>query len=423
MMNAVTNSLLLRDAAVVWHPFSQVGRAQPLLPVVGADGAHLILEDGRRILDGVSSWWCNLHGHSHPSIVQAIAEQAATLDHVLFGGCTHPPAVALAEKIVSALPMPAGKVFFSDNGSTAVEVALKISVQRWRNRGQNRAKIYALENAYHGDTFGAMAVGARGIFSAPFEELLFQVDRFPIEANDEALHRFELGCKSGEVAAFIFEPLVQGAGGFNIYPQSLLDQYLSLCHSYGVVTIADEVMTGFGRIGPLFVSSDLHTTPDIICLSKGLTGGSLPLAATVCRGEIFEDFISKDHSRTFFHGHTFTANPIACAAALASWTLSTSAECTDARQRIHQAHTEFISRLGERGRVSKVRAAGTVLALQLRTEQDHDYLDPIGEKVSRECVAAGVLLRPLGDVLYFMPPYCTTESDLLKTHMIIEQYV
>lgn len=414
-------TLLHRDAATIWHPFTQVGRSAPPLPVVSAKGAYLYLDDGRKVLDGISSWWCNLHGHSHPEIVSAIAEQANTLDHVLFGGCTHPPAINLAEKLLSVIPMKNGKVFFSDNGSTAVEVALKIALQRWRNRGERRVKIFALENAYHGDTFGAMAVGARGVFSAPFEDLLFEVERLPVYHNERALDYFTRTCQSGTVAACIFEPLVQGAGGFIMYPQSVLEEYINISQRYGVLTIADEVMTGFGRTGPLFVSTQLSKLPDLICLSKGLTGGSLPLAVTLCSEEIFDDFISKDHSKTFFHGHTFTANPIACAAALASWKISTSVECTESRERIRSSHSSFVKSLGVIAEGLQARVAGTILALNLRKRTGSDYNDPIGEKVAQQCLQRGILLRPLGDVLYFMPPYCVTERDLSEAYLTIQE--
>jgi adenosylmethionine-8-amino-7-oxononanoate aminotransferase len=393
------------------------------LPVVSAKGAYLHLEDGRKILDGISSWWCNLHGHSHHEIVSAISKQAGTLDHVLFGGCTHPPAVELAEKIQLGLGIKCGKVFYSDNGSTAVEVALKIALQRWKNRGDTRIKIFALENAYHGDTFGAMAVGARGVFSAPFDDLLFAVERLPVHRDERALDGYLRACKSGTVAAFIFEPLVQGAGGFVMYPQSVLEEYLKISRQYGVITIADEVMTGFGRTGTLFVSSCLATFPDLICLSKGLTGGSLPLAATVCREEIFQDFISTDHSKTFFHGHTYTANPIACAAALASWNLSTNPACSEARERIQSRHRSFVQSLGEKAEEMQARVAGTILALNIRNQTECDYKDPIGEKVAQHCLSRGVLLRPLGDVLYFMPPYCVTDEELTLVYSVVRELI
>ena len=421
-------SLLERDRDCIWHPFTQVGRSPTLISVLAARGAALYLDGERTVVDGISSWWCNLHGHGEPSIAHAIAEQVSILDHVLFGGCTHEPAVQLAERLLPLLPPNQGKVFYSDNGSTATEVAIKISIQRWRNKGQKRNKIIALEGAYHGDTFGAMSVSGRGIFSAPFNDHLLAVEHLPVHGDEKALARaitkLESLCQSGEVAAFIFEPLVQGAGGFVMYNHQILERYLDVCTRYEVLTIADEVMTGFGRTGPLFVSNTLTNPPDMICLSKGLTGGTLPLAVTTCTNELFNDFISPDHSKTFFHGHTYTANPIACAAALASLTLTVSERCTNQREEIANCHQEFISQNRQLLKNTDARALGTILALEIPTESKEQserggYTDPIGERVARFCIDRGVLLRPLGATLYVMPPYCIQEDELSKIYSVI----
>jgi len=408
--------LIERDRAVIWHPFTQSGMEQDMLPVARAKGASLYLNSGEELLDGISSWWCNLHGHGHPAIVEAARRQCEQLDHVLFAGCTHEPAVKLAERLLQKVPGQLRKVFYSDNGSTAVEVALKMAVQWWYNRGAQRSTIVALENSYHGDTFGAMAAGARGLFTKPFDSMLFQVKHIGTAGSDSDLTRLDVLCRRKEVAAFIFEPRVQGAGGMCMYSADALNQYLAICKEHGVLCIADEVMTGFGRTGPLFASAELCPAPDIICLSKGLTNGSVPLAVTACSQEIFEGFISNDHSRTFFHGHTYTGNPIAAAIALASLELTLSEECSSARARIHNAHTECARALRTIAGVNDVRLTGTILAFDLYDPGSGGYTSSIRNVAMKLFRDRGVLLRPLGNTFYCMPPYCITEEQLARIH-------
>lgn len=412
----MNSDLIARDARCVWHPFTQVELADPPLPVVAARGTKLILHDGTELIDGISSWWCNTHGHGHPELVRAAANQMATLDHVIFAGFTHEPAIALAEELVEVLPHRFDKVFFTDNGSSAVEVALKMAVQYWHNQGQYRTRIIALEHSYHGDTFGAMAAGARGIFAAPFEEMLFRVDRLSAEGTEQDLALCRELCESGQIAAFIFEPKVQGAGGMRVYPSAVLDSYMDILRTYGVVCIADEVMTGFGRTGPLFASSELRNAPDIICLSKGLTGGTLPLAVTACRNEIFDAFRSPDHSRTFFHGHTYTANPIACSVARASLALTLNPKCEARRREIEQSHTDFLARLEDFSHLSDPRVAGTIVAFTIRDSTIRGYTSSVSQRALRFFRERGVLLRPLGNVVYFMPPYCISGEELGVTY-------
>lgn len=394
---------------------------EPLL-ITAAKGTKLILDDGRELIDGISSWWCNIHGHGHPALVEAASRQFSTLDHVLFAGCTHEPAITLAEGILAALPKGFSKVFFSDNGSTAVEAAIKLAVQYWSNQGKRRHRIIALTDSYHGDTFGAMAAGARGIFSAPFDMMLFEVDRVSTQRNVDEIDRFERMCAEQQVAAFIFEPSIQGAGGMIMYDNAVLDQYREICRKYEVLTIADEVMTGFGRTGPLFASSTLTTPPDIVCLSKALTSGSLPLALTICSERVAEAFISPDHSRTFFHGHTYTANPIACAVANASLALTLSNECSAARITIEKAHTRYAESLRGYSAVENVRVRGTILAFDVRTGDQTGYTSTISRSAGAYFRARGVLLRPLGNVVYFMPPYCVTDSELNLVHTVIDEF-
>jgi adenosylmethionine-8-amino-7-oxononanoate aminotransferase len=389
------------------------------LVVTRASGARLILDTGEELLDGISSWWCNIHGHGHPALIEAATQQFSTLDHVLFAGCTHEPAVLLAEQLLAILPGPLSKVFYSDNGSTAVEVALKLAVQFWYNRGEHRGIIIALQDSYHGDTFGAMAAGARGLFSKPFEEMLFGVERVSTKATASDLEHLEQLCQSGSVAAFIFEPCVQGAGGMVMYDHSVLDAYIAICRRYNVIVIADEVMTGFGRTGPLFASSLLAIKPDLICLSKALTNGSIPLAVTACSEDIFQAFVSNDYSRTFFHGHTFTANPIGCAIALASLSLTLAPECAESRLRIERAHLKCAEQLTLLPRARNVRVTGTILAFDYEDQGGHGYTSSVRDRALTFFRSRGILLRPLGNVVYCMPPYCVTDSDLATIHKAI----
>lgn len=417
------SSLVTRDKAVIWHPYTQPGFGLEPLPVIAAAGSYLKLEDGSEILDAISSWWCCLHGHGHPALKRAVTEQFEKLDHVIFAGVTHEPGVQLAERLCQVVPHAFQRVFFSDNGSTAIEVALKIAVQRARNRGEHRVKFLALEGGYHGDTFGAMAVGGRSIFSAPFDEMLLSVEYLSIAGSARDLERAEAACRNGDVAAFIFEPLVQGAGGMRMYDAALLDRYCALVQKYGVLCVADEVMTGFGRTGELFASAEMNVSPDIICLSKGLTSGTLPLAVTMCRDDVYQDFISDDHSRTFFHGHTYTANPLACAVALASLELTTSVECVEARQRIASSHQAFISRLGALNEVDAPRMKGTIAAFDLRTKEGAGYKNTMAQKAKELAIRTGALIRPLGNVVYCMPPYCFSETELSMTYDAMLEFV
>lgn len=418
------SNLTSRDELVVWHPFTQSGMQQPeLLEVHSASGAQIRLSDGRSLIDGISSWWCNAHGHCHPKLVAALTQQARVLDHVLFAGCTHEPAVALAEGLLKVLPPSLSRIFYSDNGSTAVEVALKIAVQYWRNQGERRTRFVALTDAYHGDTFGAMAAGERGIFSAPFEEMMFQVERLSIVGGDDEAARCAELAASGDVAGFIFEPGVQGAGGMKMYCPQIVDRYIAEFQKAGVPCIADEVMTGFGRTGPLFVSTVLRNAPDIICLSKALTGGMLPLAVTAVSKKICELFVSHDHSRTFFHGHTFTANPLACAVGLASLELSCSQECEGQRIHIEQRHRECARELSTIEGVVNPRVAGTILAFDLDVpDGTSGYTASIAHEARNFFSARGVLIRPLGNVLYFMPPYCITDSELDAAYLALRSF-
>ncbi|MEL6537929.1 MAG: adenosylmethionine--8-amino-7-oxononanoate transaminase, partial [Bacteroidota bacterium] len=363
-----------RDEAAIWHPFTPLVGLDPALAVTKGEGVYLHTEDGRKIIDAISSWWVNLHGHSHPKIAEAIAEQARTLEHVIFAGFTHPPAVELAERLLGHLPDNQSRIFYSDNGSTAVEVALKMAMQFWYNQGKEKPTIVALDGSYHGDTFGSMSVGDRSPFSAPFDQYLFEVEflDFPLrEKEEEVLERFTTLCKSGRVGAFIFEPLIQGASGMRMYRAKLLDALIEVAHAHEVICIADEVMTGFARTGRFFASDYLTQKPDIFCLSKGLTGGVLPMGVTSCTEEIMDAYRSEDLLKTFFHGHSFTANPMACVAALASMDLLEDEACTQQRKQIAASHTLFMERLQDHPKVGNLRTSGTIVAF--------DYVAKPGE--------------------------------------------
>lgn len=415
------NNLAERDRAVIWHPFTQMQTAPLPVPIVRGEGSVLYGADGREFLDMISSWWVNLHGHAHPHIARRVSEQLTTLEHVIFAGFTHQPAVELAERLLAILPQNQAKVFYSDNGSTAVEVALKMAFQYWHNSGQPRQKVVALENAYHGDTFGAMAVGGRNAFSAPFAPFLFDVDFLPVPVPGQEQTVLERAAAlfSDDVAAFIVEPLVQGSGGMIMYEPETLDALIRLARQHGVLIIADEVMTGFGRTGKLFASDYLQEKADLMCLSKGLTGGTMALGVTTCKQVIYEAFLSTDKMRTLFHGHSFTANPLACAAALASMDLLLSDETQAAIQRITRNHAAFTRRLVAYPTVGNIRQRGTLLAFDLLVGEETSYFNTIRDVAYDFLTGRGVLMRPLGNVLYLMPPYCTTDEQLDYTYQQI----
>lgn len=408
------SDLVNKDSKNIWHPFTPLLGAPDAIPIKSAKGAYLFTEDGRKILDAVSSWWVNIHGHSNEVIAEAIYKQALKLEHVIFAGFTHEPAVQLSENLLSILPGNQSRIFFSDDGSTSVEVGLKMAIQYWFNLGTKKTKIIAIEGAYHGDTFGAMSIGGRNPFNAPYSPYLFDVNfiPFPTQNNeDEILNQFEKLVIGGEVAAFIFEPLVQGAGGMRIYSSALLDKLLSLAKKNEVICIADEVMTGFGRTGKTFASDYLSNQPDIFCLSKGITGGSLPLGVTTCSDRIEEAFKTEDFNKTFFHGHSYTANPIICAAANASFELLQSTECQENIQRIANKHETFISTIKTSDKLSDARSLGTICAIEISSEEN-SYFSQTRKKTYPYFLERNILLRPLGNVIYILPPYIIQNDEL-----------
>jgi adenosylmethionine-8-amino-7-oxononanoate aminotransferase len=426
------HSLIDRDRAHLWHPYTQMKTAPAPLPIVRGEGVYLYTEDGRQLLDGISSWWVNIHGHSHPRLNRALIEQAERLEHVLFAGCTHLPAVELAERLVGVLPPGLTRVFYSDNGSTAVEVALKLAHQFWRNTGQaERRTFITLHYAYHGDTVGAMSVSEDSLFTDAFRPLLFQVTR----ADAPYCYRCPLGldrasCRidclgsleealaqhGATVAAVLVEPMLQAAGGMVVWPREFLAGVRRLCDGYGTLMIADEVLTGFGRTGPMFACEHAAVSPDIICLSKALTAGYLPLGATVTNEKIFDAFLSEDRAKTFFHGHSFTANPLACAVALASLDIFRDDAVLARVGALEAKLRQGLSPLAGLPGVGDVRVIGGVGIVELvndkTTKRADGYLAGIGPRLYGRFLQRGLLLRPLGNIVYFMPPYVISSEQI-----------
>jgi len=415
-----------KDKETIWHPFTPLQGVEDPLVVSKAEGVYLHTADGKKIIDAVSSWWVNLHGHSHPKIAQAIANQANTLEHVIFAGFTHQPAIELAENLLSILPSNQEKIFYSDNGSTSVEVALKMAFQFWYNQGVNKNKVIAIDGAYHGDTFGSMSVGERSDFTKPFNQYLFDVDfiDFPHpELEDDVFTQFKKYIDSGEVASFIFEPIIQGASGMRIYSAAFLDKLISYAQSKNVICIADEVMTGFGRTGKLFASDFLKNKPDIICLSKGITGGAMALGATSCTKDIVSAYESPELIKTFLHGHSFTANPIACAASNASFNLLMQSECQSNIQRISDQHKSFVKKHSGKSIIRDIRSLGTIMALEFETDHDSSYFSEMRNKLYPFFIERNILLRPLGNLIYVIPPYIITNEELNKIYLAIEEFL
>lgn len=398
----------------VWHPFTQHA-TEPAPPVIArTEGAYVETSDGKRILDVISSWWVVTHGHRHPRIIEAIRTATETLDQVIFAGLTHEPAEELASALVEMTPSGLDWVFYSDSGSTSVEVAIKMALGFHRNNGSARTRIVVMEHSYHGDTIGTMSVGARGVFNAAYAPLLFDVDTipFPLAGREqETLDSFEALALDGKVAALIVEPLVLGAGGMLMYPARVLTELQRIAERFGTLLIADEVMTGWGRTGTMFACEQAGISPDILCTSKGLTGGSVPLAATLASDAVFRAHFSTDRAKTFFHSSSYTANPIACAAALANiavWRNEPVAERIAALSRIQ---AEQVARFEGDPRFENVRTTGTIAALDLRVDRA-GYLAVVGPKIRAFFLNREMLVRPLGNVIYVMPPYCVTSSEL-----------
>jgi adenosylmethionine-8-amino-7-oxononanoate aminotransferase len=404
-----------RDQRCIWHPFTQMQTAPSPIPIRGGKGAYLIGEDGTRYLDAFSSWWVNLHGHTHPYLIKKLMRQAQSLEHVVLTDFTHLPAVELGERLLKLLPSRFAKIFYSDNGSTAIETALKIVFQYWYNQNlhSKKQRIVCFNNAYHGDTFGAMSLAGRGTFNRPFWPYLFEVisiDPPLIGQEEHSLKQLEKAASHEQLAGFIFEPHIQGVGGMKTHSLQGLDDLIAYCQKQGILTIADEIMTGFGRTGPLFVCQQLKHAPDIICLAKGITGGMLPMGATLCTQSIFEAFLSQEKEKALLHGHSYYGNPLACATALASLDLLCGAQCQSQRLNIEHQHQVFCQRWQHHPSLKRLECVGTILIVEYQKERS--YFGSFSEKLKKFFLARDILVRPMGNVLHVMPPYCVDNEDL-----------
>jgi len=414
-------SLQERDKKHLWHPLTQHQLHPNHLAIAKAKGAVLYDDQGKSYIDGIASWYTCMYGHSHPHIIKRVTEQMQTLDHVVFAGFTHEPAVKLSEALIPILPKGQEKIFFSDNGSTSVDIAIKMALQFHFNNGNKRSKIIALENGFHGDTFGAMSVSGLSVYNGPFEDFFIDVQRIPVptkENFDSVKTQFETLVKQGDVAAFIYEPLVQGAAAMKMFEANLLNELLVLAKSEDVLCVADEVMTGFGKTGKLFASEYLKEQPDIICLAKSLTGGLAPMALTTCTQRVYDAFLSNDIAKGFFHGHTYSANPMACTAALASIELLTSSEIQNSITRITEKHQNFDAHIKTHPKVKTTRQLGVIYALDLDIEMER-YGD-LRYKLFNFFMDNGVCLRPLGNTIYILAPYVITDEELDKVYEVIE---
>jgi adenosylmethionine-8-amino-7-oxononanoate aminotransferase len=413
-----------RDKLYNWHPYTQHKTTGLFPAIVKGEGALVWDEKGKEYIDAIASWWVNPFGHSNRVIADAIYEQLTTLEHVLFGGFTHEKAVLLAEKLMTILPVNQEKLFYSDNGSTAVEVALKVALQYNYNKGIKKTKIIAFEDAFHGDTFGAMASSGITFFTEAFHGSLLEVIRIPVPTvgnEEQSLSALEDLVATNQYAAFIFEPLVQGAAGMVMYAPEVLDKMIAICKGFSVFTIADEVMTGFGKTGKIFASDYLENKPDMMCLSKALTGGTIPMAITTFTQEIFDGFYDNDTNKALFHGHTFTANPTGCAAALASINLLQTDEMQLNILRINSLHLAFESKIKSHPKVKTTRVLGVIFALEIKTETQESYYGTMRNKLYNFFIENGIILRPVGNIVYILPPYIITDSQLEKVYTTVEK--
>ena len=421
-------NLQQKDEKYIWHPYTHQKDRLPAIPIVKGDKALLIDEKGNKYIDAVSSWWVNIHGHGNKFIAKKIYEQAKKLQQVIFTGFTHEPAVELAEKLLKVLPGDFSKIFYSDDGSTSTEVAIKMAIQYWKNVGDNkRNKIVAFHNSYHGDTFGAMSISERGIYTFAFQDKLFDVIFIdtPDGKNIEQLKN-EIEKYKDEIVCFIYEPLLQGAGGMLMHQPEDLDQLLHFMKGEQVICIADEVLTGFYRTGKFFAGDYMKEKADIICLSKALTGGTMALGVTACAQKIYDAFVSDDKTKTLFHGHSFTANPLACTAAVASFELIQKHKVVKKIENIVSHHQKFFRKLKgfeKKEYIKNVRQCGTIIAFEVCTSEKDNYLNNISKDFTAFSMKHGVYLRSMGNTIYVMPPYCITSKELKKIYSVIVDFL
>jgi adenosylmethionine-8-amino-7-oxononanoate aminotransferase len=411
-----------RDKKHLWHPLTQHKLHPKMLPITKAKGALLYDEEGNEYIDGIASWYTTMYGHCNPSITEAITRQMQELDFVMFSGFTHRPAVELSEKLIEILPNNQEKIFFNDNGSTAIEAGIKMALQYHHNKGDKRDTLIAFEDGFHGDTFGAMSASGLSSYNGPFEDFLLKVERIPVpqeDTIDQVLEHLESVLNNNSCAAFVFEPLVQGAAGMKFHSSDGLDSLIQNCKAHNVLTIADEIMTGFGKTGKNFACDYLAHKPDIICLSKALTAGMFPLSITSCSIEVYNAFLSDEVSKGFFHAHTFSAHPLGCAAALAGITLLNSDEIIERRKYIEKAHQQFASKIKDHSMVNDARCLGVILAIDLAIESNRYGV--LRDKLYKYFMSEGVVLRPLGNTIYALPPYVVSDKELDKIYSVITQ--
>lgn len=415
-------NLSTRDKKYIWHPLTQHQTASAPVAIVKAKGALIWDEAGNEYIDGIASWYTAMYGHSNDKIVKAMHEQMQQLDFVMFSGFTHEPAVRLSERLMELLPSNQKKIFFNDNGSTAVEAAIKMAIQYHHNRGEKRDTLIAFEDGFHGDTFGAMSASGIASYNAPFEDFLLKVERIPVpqvDTIDATLTHLKTIIENHNCAAFVFEPLVQGAAGMKFHSAEGLDALIQYCQASNVLCVADEVMTGFGKTGTYFASDQLAHKPDVICLSKALTAGMFPLSVTSCTQAIFDTFLSDEIAKGFFHAHTYSAHPLGCAAALAGIELLVSTEMQENIERICVAHQEFAAAMEQHSKVRSVRYKGVILAIDLEVAMDR--YGSLRDTLYEFFMERGVCLRPLGNTIYVLPPYIITPVQLEKVYAVLRE--
>jgi adenosylmethionine-8-amino-7-oxononanoate transaminase len=422
----ISMTLTEKDQKYLWHAYTQHKTSDAPIAITKGKDALLWDEKGNTYIDAIASWWVNPYGHSNERLAKKAYEQLTSLEHVLFGGFTHQPACDLAETLLKILPKNQSKIFFSDNGSTAVEVAVKIALQYYYNQGEKRTTFIAFEEAFHGDTFAAMAVSGISLYTTAFQGQLLDVVRIPIPEKGkekECKERLEEVLSQYNCAGFIFEPLVLGAAGMRMYAPEVLDELIQICRKHKVLTLADEVMTGFGKTGKNFACDYLKEMPDMICLSKALTGGTIPLSVTSTTEAIYDAFYSDDISKALFHGHTFMANPTGCAIALESLKILQEAPMQANLKRIHAKHQAFASKMDKHPKVARTRTLGVIFALDLEVPNTGEYYGSIRNELYKYYISHGVILRPVYHTIYVLPPYIITDEQLDKVYHIIEESI
>ncbi len=412
-----------KDKNYIWHPFTQMKNSPPPTFIKTGKGTLLFDENKKSYIDAISSWWVNIHGHTNPYISSKIIEQSKKLDQIIFANFTHEPAVLLCEKLTKILPENQKKFFFSGDGSSAIEIALKMCIQFWINKGEKKTKFIAIEGGYHGETFGAMSTGGRSIFNQPYSDFLFETEYIPLPKNEnKTIDRLKKIILKNKIAGFIFEPLIQGASGMRCYSKSILDKIIEICKNNDIICVADEVMTGFGRTGSNFAVDQINNTPDIICLSKSLSGGTIPISLTTCTQKIYNTFLDDKIEKAFLHGHSYTANPLGCAASIASIELLLSKKCKTNIKKINNCHIDFINSINNSKKIKNIKSVGTILRFQI-DNISKNYSSKKNIEIQKFFLDKGILLRPIRDVMYLMPPYCITKKELYQVYKAFEAFI